>query len=32
MVLRLNEERLPKVVMLEALEKGCKIKWVQNLK
>ena len=32
MVLRLNEERLLKVVMLEALEKGCKIKWVQNLK
>ena len=32
MVLRLNEERLLKVVMLEAFEKGCKIKWVQNLK
>ena len=32
MVLRLNEERLLKEVMLEALEKGCKIKWVQNLK
>ena len=32
MVLRLNEERLLKVVMLEALQKGCKIKWVQNLK
>ena len=32
MVLRLNEERLLKVVMLETLEKGCKIKWVQNLK
>ena len=31
MVLRLNDERLLKVVMLEALEKGCKIKWVQNL-
>ena len=31
-VLRLNEDRLLKVVMLEALEKGSKIEWVQNLK
>ena len=31
-VLRLNEDRLLKVVMLEALERGSKIKWVQNLK
>ena len=31
-VLRLNEDRLLKVVMLEALERGNKIKWVQNLK
>ena len=30
--MRLNEERLLKVVMLEALGKWCKIKWVQNLK
>ena len=27
-----NDEGLLKVVMLEATEKGCKIKWVQNLK
>ena len=31
-VLRLNEERLLKVVMLEALERECKTKRVQNLK
>ena len=31
-VLRWNEDRLLKVMMLEALEKGSKIKWVQNLK
>ena len=31
-VLRLNEDRLLKVVMLEALERGSKIKCVQNLK
>ena len=31
-VLRLNEDRLLKVVMLEALERGSKIEWVQNLK
>ena len=31
-VLRLNEERLLKVVMLEALERGCKVKWVQYLR
>ena len=29
MVLRLNEDRLLKVVMLEALERVSKIKWVQ---
>ena len=27
-----DEDRLLKVVMLEALEIGSKIKWVQNLK
>ena len=32
MVLWLNEDRLLKVVMLAALERGSKIKWVQNLK
>ena len=32
MVLRLNEDRLLKVVMLQALERGSKIKWGQNLK
>ena len=31
-VLRLNEDRLLKVVMLEALERGSKIKSVQDLK
>ena len=32
MVMRMNEDRLLKVVMLEALERGRKVKWVQNLK
>ena len=31
-VMRMNEDRLLKVVMLEALERGSKVKWVQNLK
>ena len=30
-VTRMNEERLMKVVMLETLEMGVKVKWVQNL-
>ena len=30
-VMRIDEERLMKVVMLEALEMGVKVKWVQNL-
>ena len=30
-VMRMNEERLMKVVMLETLEMGVKVKWVQNL-
>ena len=30
-VMRMDKERLMKVVMLEALEMGGKVKWVQNL-
>ena len=30
-VMKMEEERLMKVVMLEALEMGVKVKWVQNL-
>ena len=30
-VKKMDEERLMKVVMLEALEMGVKVKWVQNL-
>ena len=30
-VMKMDEERLMKVVMLEALEMGVKVKWVQNL-
>ena len=30
-VMGMDEERLMKVVMLEALEMGIKVKWVQNL-
>ena len=30
-VMGMDEERLMKVVMLEALEMGVKVKWVQNL-
>ena len=29
--MRMDKERLRKVVMLEALEMGGKVKWVQNL-
>ena len=29
-VMGMDEERLMKVVMLEALEMGIKVKWVQN--
>ena len=30
-VMKMDEERLMKVVMLAALEMGVKVKWVQNL-